>query len=105
MKACAANAQLRVVCGSENLVMPEHESVDVLRAAHKVYAPTELGGMMGYLTAVEEYLSTLEGQRFEVETVIRAAARLETAGFEATRRIVDGGHVETFETAVTALYG
>ena len=100
----AANAQLRVVCGSENLVMPEHESVGVLRDAHKVYAPTELGGMMGYLTAVEEYLSVLEGMAFDVQTVLRAAERLEHAGFDTTRRIVGGGHRETFEEAVTALF-
>jgi hypothetical protein len=101
---CAANARLRVICGSENLVMPDHRGVDVLRAAHKVYAPTELGGMMGYLTAVEEYLSVLEGVRFDVNTLLKAAERLETAGFEATARIIAGGHRETVEEAVTAVY-
>lgn len=101
---CAANSQLKVVCGSENLVMPEPESVGVLRDAHKVYAPTELGGMMGYLTAVEEYLCALEGQVFDVQTVMRAAERLDTAGFETTRRIIESGHRETFEQAVTKIY-
>jgi hypothetical protein len=102
--ACAANGALRVVCGSENLVMPDPGSVEVLRAAHKVYAPTELGGMMGYLTAVEEYLSVIEKARFDVATLIEAAKRLETAGYEATARIIAGKHRETFEEAVTALY-
>jgi hypothetical protein len=101
---CAANARLRVVCGSENLVMPEAEEVQTLREAHKVYAPTELGGMMGYLTAVEQYLCVLEGMPFDVNTVLKAAERLDTAGYEATSRILAGGHRETFEEAVTALY-
>jgi hypothetical protein len=102
--ACAANPALRVICGSENLVMPDAGSVEVLRAAHKLYAPTELGGMMGYLTAVEEYLSVIERAKFDVGTLLEAAKRLETAGFEATARIVAGKHKETFEEAVTALY-
>lgn len=84
---CAANTRLKVICGSENLVMPDHHSgVAALRAAHKVYAPTELGGMMGYLTAVEQYLAVIEGQTFEVATMLEAARRLKVAGYEATVR-------------------
>lgn len=102
---CASNARLKVVCGSENLVMPDHHAgVEALRVAHKVYAPTELGGMMGYLTAVEQYLAVIEGQRFDVQTVLDAAKRLEVAGYETTARIIAGGHAEDFERAVTALY-
>lgn len=101
---CAANSRLRVVCGSENLVMPDAREAFTLRDARKVYAPTELGGMMGYLTAVEQYLAVLEGQVFDVGTVLTAAERLDTAGFEATSRILAHGHRETFEEAVTALY-
>lgn len=101
---CAANARLRVICGCENLVMPDPSGVDVLRDARRIYAPTELGGMFGYLTAVEEYLSVIEGKTFDVATLIKAAERLETAGFEATSRIIAGGHRETFEEAITALY-
>lgn len=101
---CAANARLRVLCGSENLVMPDHRGVEVLRRAEKIYAPTELGGMMGYLTAVEDYLSVLEGVPFEVATMLRAAERLETAGYEATARIIAGKYAETVEQAVTNLY-
>ncbi len=101
---CAANARLKVICGSENLVMPDHRGVETLRAAHKVFAPTELGGMMGYLTAVEQYLAVIEGESFEVTTMLEAARRLEVAGYETTARIIAGGHAEDFETAVTALY-
>ena len=102
--ACAKNAALRVICGSENLVMPDPAGNDVLRDARKIFAPTELGGMMGYLTAVEEYLSVIEGVPFDVATLLRAAERLETAGYETTMRIIAGGHRETFEEAATAVY-
>jgi hypothetical protein len=102
--ACTANTRLKVICGSENLVMPDARGVEILREAHKVFAPCELGGMMGYLTAVEAYLAVIEKQRFEVETMLVAARRLEQAGFETTARIIAGGHRETFEEAVTAVY-
>jgi hypothetical protein len=105
VSACAANARLRVVCGSENLVMPDASDVQRLRQAGRVFAPTELGGMMGYLTAVEQYLAQLEGVPFDVQTLLVAAATLETAGEAVTARIVAGGHSETFAEAVEAVYG
>ena len=97
------NARLRVICGSENLVMPDPELAFVLRDAHKIYAPTELGGMMGYLTAAEEYLSRLEGVPFDVDTLLEAAKRLERVGFDATARVRSGAYRESFEEAVTAV--
>lgn len=105
IRACVANARLKIINGSENLVMPEHEAgVTALREAHKVFAPTELGGMMGYLTAAEEHLSRIEGVPFDVNTLLTAAERLETAGYEVTARVIAGGHRETFEEAVTKIY-
>lgn len=102
---CVANARLKVICGSENLVMPEADTgVAALRDAKKVFAPTELGGMMGYLAAAEEHLSRIEGVLFDVQDLIRAAERLEMAGYDVTKRIIAGGHKETFEEAVTAVY-
>jgi hypothetical protein len=98
--AIAMNKRVQVICGSENLVMPDPAQVKVLRAAGKVYAPTELGGMMGYLTAAEEYLSRVEGVPFDVGTMIDAARHLEDVGFEATTRVRAGGHRESFEEAV-----
>ncbi len=103
--AICGNARVKVVCGSENLVMPEPGDADRLRDAGKVYAPTELGGMMGYLTAAEEYLSHLERQAFDVQVLLEAAKRLDTAGFEATARVKAGGFKESFEDAVLGLYG
>ncbi|MCC7000869.1 MAG: hypothetical protein IT357_01840 [Gemmatimonadaceae bacterium] len=105
VEACAANARLAVICGSENLVMPDASAVTVLERAHKVYAPTELGGMMGYLTAVEEYLAKDAGVPFDVQTLIEAAKKLDEAGFRATTRVREGGYAESFEQVITAIYG
>jgi hypothetical protein len=101
--AVVVNERIQVVCGSENLVMPDPGQARVLRAAEKVYAPTELGGMMGYLTAAEEYLSRVEGVPFDVNIMLGAAKRLEQVGFDATARVRGGGHRESFEEAVTKL--
>ncbi|HVX38331.1 MAG TPA: NAD(P)-dependent oxidoreductase [Gemmatimonadaceae bacterium] len=97
---CIANEQLRVVCGSENLVMPHAADADRLRAAHESYCPTELGGMMGYLTAVEEYLAHLEGEPFDVQALFEAAKRLEPAAYEATARQIAEDYAVSFEDAV-----
>ncbi len=101
---CVRNERLRVICGSENLVMPDASQSDVLRDAGKVYAPTELGGMVGYLTAVEAYLCKQAGAPFKVEDMFAAAAELEPVGMNATQRVLAGGNRESFEDAVVALY-
>lgn len=101
--ALVVNERVQVICGSENLVMPDPAQAKVLRASGKVYAPTELGGMMGYLTAAEEYLSRVEGVPFDMHTMLEAAKRLEQVGFDATTRVRGGGHRESFEEAVTVL--
>ncbi len=100
------NARLRVVCGSENLVMPDHVAGTVaFRAAGKAYCPTELGGMMGYLTAVEEYLARVDGVPFDVATLLEAAAALEPAAFTATRYARERNFSVSFEDAMKALCG
>lgn len=104
VQGCVENPRLRVICGSENLAMPVPTMARALRLAEKVYAPTELGGMMGYLTAVEEYLSRVEKVPFDMRTLLVAARRLADVGYEATARIIAGGHQESFEQAVTKLY-
>lgn len=100
----ARNADVKVVCGSENLAMPDPAGAESLRAAGKVYAPTELGGMMGYLTAVEEYLAAREGARMDVAALFEAAKRLEKAGREATAHVRKNGFSVSLEDAVRALY-
>ena len=104
VERCARNARLAVVCGSENLVMPDPSGADALLRAHKVFCPTELGGMMGYLTAVEEYLAHVDGKPFRMETLLDAARRLEVAAFEATKRVRERGFAISFEDAVRAIY-
>ncbi len=101
--ACAANPRLRVICGSENLAMPDPAGADVLRRARQSSCPTELGGMMGYLTAVEEYLAKADGVAFDVGTVMQAAAGLEPSASAATARQRAGGFRETFEEVVEGM--
>jgi len=100
---CTRNDRLRIICGSENLVMPDSSGADELKRAHKVYCPTELGGMMGYLTAVEEYLAYLEGEPFQVDTLIDAALALESVGFEGTKRVRESAFALSFEDALHQL--
>ena len=102
---CSENARLAVVCGSENLVMPDPTGADVLRRARKVFAPTEFGGMMGYLTAVEEYLAHVAGEPFRIETLLDAAQRLETVAFDATKRVRERDFRIAFEDAIRELFG
>lgn len=97
--ALAANPALRVVCGSENLAMPDPRGAELLRAAGKVYAPTEFGGMMGYLTAIEEYFARHEGKPYELQSMLEAARHLEGAGREITARVRDSGFQLSFEEA------
>lgn len=101
---CVANPRLAVICGSENLVMPDPSGAETLRRARKVYAPTELGGMMGYLTAVEEYLAHLEGQRFAIEPMFEAAKRLEEAGREGAKRVIERDFAISFEQAIEEVF-
>jgi hypothetical protein len=103
--AIAANPRTRIVCGCENLAMPDPAGVERLRHAETLYAPTEFGGMMGYLTAVEEYLSVAAGIDFDVETMLQAAGRLEVAGFEATDHAVESRYEVTFAAAVKRVFG
>ncbi|MBX7117355.1 MAG: hypothetical protein K1X31_00010 [Gemmatimonadaceae bacterium] len=103
VEAIVANARLQVVCGSENLAMPEPGAAALLQHAYRAYAPTELGGMMGYLTAVEEYLAREAGVPFDVATLLEAARALDSAGFRAVTRLRANGFAESFEDAITAL--
>lgn len=99
VRTIAANASVRVVCGSENLAMPEPDDERVLLAAGKVYAHTELGGMLGYLTAAEEYLARTEGVAFDVRTLFDAAAALRPIGERVTRAVIASGYATSFQEA------
>jgi hypothetical protein len=103
VRTSACNKRLKVICGSENLVMPTATDSDQFRAAGKAFCPTELGGMMGYLTAVEQYLAHLEGVKFDVGTLFDAAATLEEPVYKATRLMIDRKFTLGFEQAVEEL--
>jgi hypothetical protein len=103
VRMSAGNDRLKAICGSENLVMPTAADADQYRAAGKAFCPTELGGMMGYLTAVEQYLAHLEGVKFAVEPLFAAAATLEEPVYRATRLMIDRKFALGFEQAVEEL--
>jgi hypothetical protein len=97
--ACVNNPRLKIVCGSENMAMKDPQGAERLLEAKKIYCPTELGGMMGYLTAVEEYLAVGEGLRFEIRQMLEASKRLEVVGRQASSLIKSRGYEMTFESA------
>jgi hypothetical protein len=96
----ARNDAVQAVCGSENLTMPDPRGTEVLLAGRVAFCPTELGGMMGYLTALEEYLAKRAGQPFVLRTVLDAARRLEVVGREGMERVIASGWTRTFEDVV-----
>ena len=84
--------------------MPDHAAgIEALRRGRKAYAPTELGGMMGYLTAVEEYLASVEGVSFDIRTLYDAARRLEVAAYDATRYLRERDYAISFEDAMRSV--
>ena len=97
--SCVANPRLKVVCGSENLAMKETTGAAKLLTAKKIYCPTVLGGMMGFLTAVEEYLAVRDGLRFEIRQMLEASKRLEIIGRQASSLIRSRNYGIDFETA------
>ncbi len=104
------NARLKIVCGSENLAMPDSAGELELQAARKLYCHTELCGLFGYLTAVEEYLSKKEkGESFDVvhmvDEMVEAADMLEEPGYAGARRVIERDFAIDLETALVELYG
>ncbi len=83
--------------------MPDPSRAPLLLRAHKVFAPTEFGGMMGYPTAVEEYLAHVAGEPFRIDTLLDAAQQLEPICFAATKRVRDRGFSVSFEDAIREL--
>jgi glutamate dehydrogenase/leucine dehydrogenase len=98
------NPRLKFVGGCENLVMPDPHGATVLKEAQKIYCHTELCGMMGYLTAVEEYLSKREGVTYDMKSMFKAAEKLEEAGFKATQHLIEKSYTLSFEDAMRAVY-
>lgn len=80
-----SNPRLKIVCGSENLVCPDPSGPSLLAKAGKVFAPTELCGMMGYLTAVEDYLSRQSKKELNLDVLFEASKKLEVVGERITK--------------------
>ena len=99
INACVSNPRLKIVCGSENMAMRDAEGPAKLLAAKKIYCPTELGGMMGYLTAVEEYLAVKDGLRFEIRQMLEASKRLEIVARQASALIRSSNYTIDFQGA------
>ena len=103
VRISAANERLKVICGSENLVMPNPDDADLYRRAGKSYCPTELGGMMGYLTAVEQYLAAAAGKPFDIQTMMTAAGDLEGPAYRAAKYQRDHDFAVSFEQAIAVV--
>lgn len=100
----AANERLRLVCGSENLAMPAKNGEERLRQAETILCPTEYCGMMGYLTAVEEYIARKEAKPYVVDAVFEAAGRLEDVSYRAAKHVLEQNFALQFGPAIEALY-
>lgn len=99
-----ANSTIKVVCGCENLAMPNPLGEESLRQGRKLYCHTELCGMMGYLTAVEEFLSRAKGEKFAVENMAVACARLEEIGLRAGQFQIQHDLQLSFSDSVRQLF-
>ncbi len=102
--AFANNKQTKFVSGCENLVMPNAIDSEILRRAKKMYVHTELCGMMGYLTAVENYLCVVNGTQFNVASMFEAAKSLRPVGSRVSEEVIKNGYAASFEDTAKALY-
>lgn len=104
LELVAKNDRIRFVTGCENLAVPDLNALKLIEAKGKFYGPTELCGMMGYLTAVEEYLSYQQKTPYQIDSMFEAAKRLEEAGYEVTQHLAKRGFSCSFEAAVRDVY-
>jgi hypothetical protein len=100
----ASNKQCKLVSGCENLVMPDANGAETLRLAKKLYVHTELCGMMGYLTAVENYLARNTNQPFNVSVMFEAATGLREVGRKVSEAVLKEGFARGFEDVAREVY-
>lgn len=98
------NEAIEFVCGCENLAMPVPHGSELLRQARKIFCPTELCGMMGYLTAVEEYHSRQLKKPFKMEEMFEPARKLEEISRKASELVLRNNFSFSFEQAVRDIY-
>jgi len=104
VKLICQNIQVKVICGCENLTMPHPEDAELFRDAGKIYTPTEMCGMMGYLTAIEERLSNAAGVPFSLIPLLEAATKLQEVGLAGTRQTIASRFSQSFEQAVREVF-
>lgn len=98
------NDSIEFVCGSENLALTAEHGLQQLKDARKLYCPTELCGMMGYLTAVEEYLNRCEKRDFNFQDMYDPSKKLAEVGLSATEKALKSNFELSFEDAVREIY-
>jgi hypothetical protein len=86
-------------------VMPVAHGAETLRTARKIYCPTELCGIMGYLTAVQEYNSRQASVPFKIEEMFGPAQELEEAARKGVEAVLAQNFKLGFEQAMMRVYG
>jgi len=104
IEAIGQSSTLRVVCGCENLAMPDPRGEAILLSKKKLFAPTELCGMMGYLTAVEDYLAYSHGTDMDLGGVIEGASGMESAAIKATQYVKEKDFAVSFGEAMQKVH-
>lgn len=100
IKNISSSKSIKVISGSENLAMANPNGTVELLNAGKILAPMELCGMMGYLTAVEEYLCTKLTKKFDINKLFEAAQKLEEIGYQGVKFAIDSKYKRTFEDGI-----
>lgn len=104
IKNICSNKTIKIISGSENLAMPNPSGTQTFLNAEKILAPMELCGMMGYLTAVEEYLCTKLTKKFEVTKLFEAAQKLDEIGYQGVKYVINSGYQKSFEDSIKEIY-
>ena len=104
VEAITANNAIRIICGSENLAMPNPDNEIKLREASQIYCPTEFCGMMGFLTAVEQNISRRNGKDFMLESMIEPCKVLDEAAYKGIGRVLKDDYKLSFSDAIRAEY-
>lgn len=105
LEAICGNSRLRIITGCENLLFSAGAGAVELDQARKLFAPTELCGMLGYLTAIEEYLCSVAGEEFSVKELFQSAKRLQIIGHGAAQLFETDKTIDSFADAVRLIGG
>lgn len=84
-QAICQNSRVQAICGCENLLFADERLQEVLQSAGKLVCPTEFCGMLGYLTAVEEYCSRAAGCAFVIDAMWTVAEKMQAVSAKAAR--------------------